>query len=54
MGLGPVPAVKNLLFVTGCRLNDMDMIEVGNRIKIWRRKPQFAWYMVTANYRFEH
>lgn len=28
MGLGPVPAVKNLLAVTGERLEDMDMVEV--------------------------
>ncbi|KAM3959469.1 3-ketoacyl-CoA thiolase, mitochondrial [Aphomia sociella] len=28
MGIGPVPAIKNALSVTGQKLNDMDMIEI--------------------------
>lgn len=29
MGIGPVPAIRNLLNVTGVKLDDIDLIEVG-------------------------
>lgn len=29
MGIGPAPAIKNLLKVTGKTLNDIDLVEVG-------------------------
>lgn len=32
MGIGPVPAIRNLLKVTGLKLEDIDLIEVNVRL----------------------
>ena len=32
MGIGPVPAIRNLLKKTGKELKDIDLVEVGSRL----------------------
>lgn len=34
MGIGPAPAIRNLLKVAGKTLNDIDLIEVSDSIQI--------------------
>lgn len=36
MGIGPVPAIQNLLKVTGLKLDDIDLVEVNiaNEMKL--------------------
>ncbi|CAF4918254.1 unnamed protein product [Pieris macdunnoughi] len=37
MGLGPVPAIENLLKVTKLSLNDVDLIEVSSSFYLWTK-----------------